>query len=100
MSDGSQANRMKKEDVNSSTPGAKRTASGKQEGLPPIMTAPLFSKLDGLLLELLRSLSDDEWERQTISPRWKVKDVAAHLLDTALRRLSLARDQYRGEVKE
>ena len=62
--------------------------------LKPILTAHLFPKVDGLLLELLRSLSPEEWERQTVSPKWKVKDVAAHLLDTALRGVSIARDGY------
>lgn len=60
----------------------------------PILTAHLFPKLDGMLLELLRSLSSEDWERPTVSPRWKVKDVAAHLLDTPLRGLSLGRDGY------
>ena len=54
-----------------------------------ILTAPLFPKLDGMLLELLRSLTAEEWEKQTVSPKWKVKDVAAHLLDTALRGVSI-----------
>lgn len=31
---------------------------------------------------------------QTIAPRWRVRDVAAHLLDTALRKLSLVRDSW------
>lgn len=60
--------------------------------LGPILTAHLFGKLEAMLIELLRALSPDDWERQTISPKWKVKDVAAHLLDTQLRKLSLARD--------
>jgi uncharacterized protein (TIGR03083 family) len=64
------------------------------EPLRPILTAHLFPKLDALLLELLGSLSAEEWELQTVSPRWKVKDVAAHLLDTALRGLSIGRDGY------
>lgn len=62
--------------------------------LQPIFTAHLFPKVDGKLLELLRSLSPEEWERQSVSPRWKVKDVAAHLLDTALRGVSFGRDVY------
>ena len=65
--------------------------------LPPILTAHLFPKIEGLLIELLQSLSPEDWERQTVSPRWKVKDVAAHLLDTQLRKLSLARDGYFAE---
>jgi hypothetical protein len=28
-------------------------------------------------------LPAEEWSRQTVAPRWTVKDVAAHLLDTA-----------------
>jgi len=62
--------------------------------LQPIFTAHLFPKVDGMLLELLRSLSLEDWEKQTVSPKWKVKDVAAHLLDTALRGISIARDGY------
>lgn len=62
--------------------------------LPPILTAHLFPKIETKLAELLRSLTAEEWERQTIAPKWKVKDVAAHLLDTQLRKLSLARDGY------
>ena len=47
-----------------------------------------------MLLELLRSVTPEDWEKQTVSPKWKVKDVAAHLLDTALRGISIARDGY------
>lgn len=61
-------------------------------GPSPILTAHLFPELDGRLLELLRTLSPEEWERPTIVPRWNVRQVASHLLDTALRRLSFARD--------
>jgi uncharacterized protein (TIGR03083 family) len=68
--------------------------SGPFEPLKPILTAHLFPKIDGLLLELLRSLSPDDWERRTVSPKWKVKDVAAHLLDTPLRGVSIGRDGY------
>ena len=65
--------------------------------LPPILTAHLFPRLDGMLTELLRSLAPADWEKQTVSPRWKVKDVAAHLLDTALRGVSIGRDGYVAE---
>ena len=60
----------------------------------PLLTAHLFPALDAHLIDLLRSLTSDDWERQTIAPRWRVKDVAAHLLDTQLRRLSFGRDGY------
>jgi uncharacterized protein (TIGR03083 family) len=60
-----------------------------------IRTAHLFEELDGLLLDLLESLTPGEWDRPTVSPRWNVKQVAAHLLDTPLRRLSFVRDGCR-----
>ncbi len=60
--------------------------------LGPIYTAHLYAPVEVRLLELLRSLSDAEWERQTLAPKWKVKDVAAHLLDTQLRKLAICRD--------
>ena len=75
-----------------------RPAIGSIHPLQPIFTAHLFPKVDGMLLELLRSLSPEEWERQTVSPRWKVKDVAAHLLDTALRGVSFGRDGYASQA--
>ncbi len=60
--------------------------------LPPILTAHLFEELDERLIALLESLSPSEWQQSTIVPAWNVKQVAAHLLDTALRRLSFDRD--------
>jgi uncharacterized protein (TIGR03083 family) len=62
--------------------------------LEPLITAHLFPTLDGRLIELLRSLKPDDWERPTIVRGWTVKDVAAHLLDTQLRKLSFGRDGY------
>src|SRR5215467_11124917 len=67
-------------------------------GSQPILTAHLFPKLEKMLIQVLSSLSADDWEKQTIAPKWKVKDVAAHLLDTELRRLSVCRDGYAGEA--
>jgi uncharacterized protein (TIGR03083 family) len=58
----------------------------------PILCAYLLRAVDEKLIELLRSLSAEEWELQTVAPLWKVRDVAAHLLDTVLRKLSLVRD--------
>src|SRR6267378_3247889 len=65
--------------------------------LKPILAAHLFPKLDGMLIELLCSLEPEDWEKQTVSPKWKVKDVAAHLLDTPLRGVSIGRDTYLAE---
>jgi hypothetical protein len=63
----------------------------------PIPTLHLFHKLDDLLLDLLKSLSADDWDSATISPQWTVKDIAAHLLDGNIRSLSILRDGYRGD---
>jgi uncharacterized protein (TIGR03083 family) len=65
---------------------------------PPILVAHLIPKVERLLLDLLRSLTPEEWNAPTLAPRWLVKDVAAHLLDTHLRKLSLARDGYFAET--
>lgn len=67
------------------------------EPLQPILTAHLFPKLEANLIDLLRSLSLEDWEKQTLAPKWKVKDVAAHLLDTQVRKLAAARQGYKAE---
>lgn len=64
------------------------------EGYEPILCAPLLRKVDRELLHLLSSLTEEEWGYRTVSPRWEVRDVAAHLLDTALRKLSMVRDAW------
>jgi uncharacterized protein (TIGR03083 family) len=66
----------------------------KPQRLAPILTAHLFPSLEVNLVELLRSLTSDEWEAPTIAGKWTVRDVAAHLLDTQLRRLSGGRDRH------
>ncbi len=53
-------------------------------------------ELDSKLITLLQSLSEDEWQAQTVAKLWKVKDVAAHLLDGNLRILSGLRDGHQG----
>jgi uncharacterized protein (TIGR03083 family) len=62
--------------------------------LKPLLTAHLIPVVEARLMELLKSLTPAEWDAQTIAPAWKVKDVAAHLLDTQLRKLSIVRDRY------
>ena len=68
--------------------------SAEGNDLPPIEAAPLVAEVDAALLALLRSLKDEDWSRPTIAGAWTVRDVTAHLLDTALRRLSFARDGW------
>lgn len=60
----------------------------------PIDTAPLFGPLHAELIALLRSLTPDEWLRPTVAGPWRVRDVAAHLMDTALRRVAAQRDGH------
>jgi Mycothiol maleylpyruvate isomerase N-terminal domain len=70
------------------------------QSLGPILCAPLLRVVDGKLVELLRSLAPEEWDLATIAPSWRVRDVAAHLLDTPLRKLSMVRDGWVSEAVE
>jgi uncharacterized protein (TIGR03083 family) len=54
----------------------------------PLLIADRFTPLGASLIDLLRSLREDQWSLPTVCPAWSVKDIAAHLLDTACRRLS------------
>lgn len=56
--------------------------------------SPLFAPLHRELILLLRSLPDDAWHRPTVAGKWRVRDVAAHLLDGMLRKLSAHRDGH------
>ncbi|HLO43588.1 MAG TPA: maleylpyruvate isomerase N-terminal domain-containing protein [Leadbetterella sp.] len=61
-----------------------------------IETIHLFPKLDKLLIDLLRSMEETDWNLPTFAGNWTVKDVAVHLLDGNLRSLSMLRDGYFG----
>lgn len=63
----------------------------------PIPALHLFPKLDQQLIALLQSLSDEDWNAPTLAKKWRVKDIAAHLLDGNLRTLSIFRDGYVGD---
>ncbi len=63
----------------------------------PAAAGPIdaLGALDGTethLLTLLDGVGPDDWDRLTIVPGWRVRHIAGHLLDTALRRLTVARD--------
>ena len=62
------------------------------EPLQPILVADRFAGLGDELIGLLRSLDDEQWNLPTVCSRWSVRDIAAHLLDSACRRLSFGRD--------
>lgn len=68
--------------------------------LEPLFVAPLFPEVGRELVTLLRSLSPADWERGTVARQWRVHDVAAHLLDSALRRLSMGRDSFQSPSPE
>lgn len=61
--------------------------------LPITDTRPGFRPLCRDIVALLRGLQPDDWKRPTLAGTWRVRHVAAHLCDTALRRLSLHRDR-------
>jgi uncharacterized protein (TIGR03083 family) len=62
--------------------------------MEPIFVADLLPGLYRELVELLRGLSEEDWSRRA-TPKWSVRDVAAHLLDVSLRTLSFRRDGLR-----
>jgi uncharacterized protein (TIGR03083 family) len=61
--------------------------------LPLVDTRQAFRPLSGEIVDLLRSLGAADWERPTVAGSWQVRDIVAHLTDTAFRRLSLQRDR-------
>jgi uncharacterized protein (TIGR03083 family) len=61
--------------------------------LPIVDTRRAFRPLSREIVDMLRATADGDWERPTMAARWRVRDVVAHMIDTALRRLSLQRDR-------
>ena len=62
--------------------------------LPPVLTLGLYPEERAALLELLSSLTDEEWGRPTVCPGWSAKDIAAHLLGDDIGRLARGRDAF------
>jgi uncharacterized protein (TIGR03083 family) len=60
----------------------------------------LFPALNSSLIEVLAGLDRKQWDNDTLCKQWKVKDIAAHLLDSAIRRLAIGRDAYQTEFPE
>ena len=56
--------------------------------MQPRYVADLFAPLHRELIALLRGLTPEQWELPTVAGDWRVRDVAAHLLDGMLRKLS------------
>lgn len=68
---------------------------GKQD--IPFDVVHQLPELDSMLIQLLRSLKEGDWQKRTVASRWNVKDVVAHLLDGNIRTLSMLRDNHWGE---
>jgi uncharacterized protein (TIGR03083 family) len=61
--------------------------------LEPLLLVDRFAPLQAKLIALLRGLDPADWQRPTACALWSVRDIAAHLLDDDLRRLSAQRDR-------
>ncbi len=60
----------------------------------PIFVTDIFAELHDELIALLRHLPEADWRKPTVAGDWRVSDVAAHLLDSDIRRLSYQRDRW------
>jgi uncharacterized protein (TIGR03083 family) len=63
---------------------------------PPVNAVPLFPGERAALLDVLASLTPEDWPRETSCPGWSLKDIVAHLLADDLGRLSGGRDGFHG----
>ena len=59
-----------------------------------VETLHLFEDLNQELIYFLADLRPDEWTLPTALPGRTVKDLAAHLVDGSIRRISMQRDHY------
>lgn len=64
--------------------------------LEPVSAVGPIREIDSELENLLGNLDEPDWRRPAVKD-WRVRDVAAHLLDSNLRRLSLDRDGHQPE---
>ncbi|MDP9180152.1 MAG: maleylpyruvate isomerase family mycothiol-dependent enzyme [Chloroflexota bacterium] len=62
--------------------------------LPRVDAVPLFPEERAALLELLRSLTPEQWALPSVCAGWSVKDIAAHLVADDLGRLGWQRDGH------
>jgi uncharacterized protein (TIGR03083 family) len=60
----------------------------------PIIVTHLFGEERTALLDVLGSLTDEEWRRPTVCAGWSVHDVAVHLLGGYAGNLSRRRDRF------
>ena len=62
--------------------------------LGAIATGPLFGEVRRELVSLLKDLREEEWRLPTAAAKWKVKDVALHILGGDVGNLSRRRDGF------
>jgi uncharacterized protein (TIGR03083 family) len=68
---------------------------GKEpQTIGPIDAYEALVRVEVKLIELLDGLSPEDWNRPTLVQGWHVRHIAGHLLDTALRKLSMVRDGF------
>jgi len=65
----------------------------------PILVTHLFGDLHQALLELLNSLSPDDWRQPIVHSTWTIKEVALHLLGGDIGILSRKRDGFAEESR-
>ncbi|WP_158228032.1 maleylpyruvate isomerase family mycothiol-dependent enzyme [Pseudonocardia sp. MH-G8] len=63
---------------------------------PQIDALEAFTRDRAVLLDLVRGLDADEWDRPTAAAPWRVRDVVAHMIGDDLNRLSRTRDGHSG----
>ncbi len=61
----------------------------------PVLVTHLFPQLLERLIEVLSSLSREDWRRPASPPAWSVHDVALHLLGGDVGQISGLRDKHR-----
>ncbi len=62
----------------------------------PISVLDLFPQERAALIDLLRGLTEGEWEKPTVCAGWSVRDVALHILGGDLGNISRRRDGFHG----
>ena len=60
----------------------------------PVLTVHLFQGILDNLMDVLTTLTPEEWDLPTACPGWSVHDLAAHLLAGDIGQLSMGRDDF------
>ncbi len=48
----------------------------------------------------MRGISKDDWNKKTLYPQWRVKDIFSHIIDTSIRKMSVQRDGWFDESRK